>query len=160
MTRLACEQLGLRHIWTRVLSVYGPCDREQTLISTAVDRMMRQEETAFTPCGQIWDYLYADDAARAILLAGERGQSGKVYVVGSGQAHPLRSYVETIARITGYKREIGFGKRPNNDKQVMHLQADISALHDLGFRPSVPFEEGIRKTVAWKKQNTEREGEK
>jgi nucleoside-diphosphate-sugar epimerase len=60
--------------------------------------------------------------------------------------------VETIARITGYEREIGFGKRPYNDKQVMHLQADIGALHDLGFRPSVPFEEGIRKTVAWKKQ--------
>ena len=151
MTRLACEQLGLRHIWTRVLSVYGPCDREQTLISTAVDSMMRQEETAFTPCEQIWDYLYADDAARAILLAGERGQSGKIYVVGSGQAHPLRSYVETIARITGYKGEIGFGKRPYNDKQVMHLQADIGALQELGFQPAVSFEQGIRETIAWKK---------
>ena len=65
LTRLSCEQLGMRHIWCRVLSVFGPYDRDQTLISYAVRSMMNNEETDFTPCEQMWDYIYSDDAARA-----------------------------------------------------------------------------------------------
>ncbi len=144
MTRIACELADLKHIWCRVLSVYGPCDRAETLIGTALRRMKAGEETEFTPCEQIWDYLYSADATRALFLAAQYGQSGQTYVVGSGQAHPLREYIETIARITGYEQKIGFGRRPYPAKQVMHLQADITELQKLGFTPRIGFEEGIR----------------
>ncbi len=152
LTRLCCEQLELRHIWCRVLSVYGPYDRDQTLISTAVIKMMGNEETEFTPCEQMWDYIYSDDAARAILLAGQNGDSGKVYMIGSGEVHPLKEYVKKIAEITGYEKEIGFGKRPYNDKQVMYLQADISELKKIGYSPIVNFTDGICKTVQWQQE--------
>jgi len=147
MTRLACAQAGLRHIWCRVLSVYGPYDRDETLIATAIRAMLQGAETAFTPCEQLWDYLYSEDAARALLLAGERGEDGGVYVVGSGEVRPLREYIERIAAITGYTKTPGFGKRPYNDRQVMFLQADIESLRQLGFTPRVPFDEGILQTV-------------
>ena len=148
MTRLLCEEKGIRHIWDRVLSVYGPHDRPETMISTAVSRMARNEETEFSPCEQVWDYLYSGDAARAILLSGEKGVSGKVYVIGSGVGMPLRWYIERIAEFTGYTKEIGFGKRPYNEKQVMHMVADISELKkDTGFMPEVSFEDGIREMI-------------
>ena len=150
LTRLSCEQLGMRHIWCRVLSVYGPYDRDQTLISTAVISMMKGEQAAFSPCDQMWDYIYSDDAARAILLAGQNGESGKVYMIGSGEVHPLREYIEKIAAVTGYRGEIVFGMRPYNDKQVMYLQADPTTLRELGFRPQVSFEEGIRRILEWR----------
>lgn len=149
LTRLLCEQLGRRHIWCRVLSVYGPYDRDQTLISTAVLKMIANEETEFSACDQMWDYIYSDDAARAILLAGEKGKSGEVYMIGSGETHPLREYIEKIAEITGYKKEIGFGKRTYNDKQVMYLQADIKGIEKLGFRLNETFESGIKKVVSY-----------
>ena len=147
MTRLACEQIGLKHIWPRILSVYGPYDREQTLISTAINDMMNNRETFFTPCDQMWDYVFSEDAARAMLLCAQKGKHGSVYVIGSGEVHLLKEYIKKIAEITGYKKEIGFGKRPYNDKQVMYLQADISDLEKLGFKPQVSFEEGIRKII-------------
>lgn len=150
LTRLSCEQLGLRHIWCRVLSVYGPYDRDQTLISTAVIKMMADEETEFSPCDQMWDYIYSDDAARAILLAGQKGENGSVYMIGSGTVHPLKEYIQKIADITGYTRDIGFGKRSYNDKQVMYLKADTLELRKLGFDIQVSFEEGIRKTIEWR----------
>ena len=138
----------MKHIWIRVLSVYGPHDRAETMISTAISQMSNNEDTAFTPCEQIWDYLYSEDAARAILLAGENGVHGKNYVLGSGRAYPLRWYVEKIAELTGYNKEIGFGKIPYSEKQVMHLVADISELtKDTGFEPVVEFEEGIRRML-------------
>ncbi|MBQ5345073.1 MAG: NAD(P)-dependent oxidoreductase [Acidaminococcaceae bacterium] len=152
MTRLACEQVGLKHIWTRILSVYGPYDREQTLISTAINDMMNNKETSFTPCNQIWDYIYSKDASRAMLLAAQKGKHGDVYVIGSGEAHPLKEYIQKIAEITGYKKEIGFGKRLYNEKQVMYLQADIKQLQEIGFEVKVPFEDGIKRIIAMKKQ--------
>lgn len=147
MTRLACEQIGLKHIWPRILSVYGPYDREQTLISTAINDMMNNRDTSFTSCEQIWDYIFSEDAARAMLLCAQKGKHGGVYVIGSGEAHPLKEYIKKIAVITAYKKEIGFGKRPYNDKQVMYLQADISDLEKLGFKPQVSFEVGIQKLL-------------
>mgnify|MGYP002859557209 CR=1 FL=1 len=144
MTRLRCEQLGMKHIWTRILSVYGPCDGESTLISTAIRCMVRGEGTEFSPCEQMWDYIYTDDAARALLIAAQKGSSGSLYVIGGGRARPLKDYIMDIAAITGYDREIGFGKREYNPKQVMHLEADISALEETGFRPMVTFKEGIQ----------------
>lgn len=150
LSRLSCEQLGMKHIWCRVLSVYGPYDREQTLISTAVIKMMANEETDFTPCEQIWDYIYSDDAASAILTAAQHGAHGQVFVVGSGDAKPLKEYIKTISEITGYTKPIGFGKRSYNDKQVMYLQADTEDLVHLGFRAETSFEEGIRRIVKWR----------
>lgn len=151
LTRLLCERLGLRHIWCRVLSVYGPYDRAQTLISYAVIKMMANAETEFSPCDQIWDYIYSDDAARAILLAGKKGESGKIYMIGSGEAHPLREYIEKIAELTGYSKTIGFGKRSYNDKQVMYLCADISGLEaDTGWKAKVSFPEGISEMLKLK----------
>ena len=147
MTKLACEQTGLKHIWTRILSVYGPYDGKNSLISVAIDDMIHNRETSFTPCDQIWDYIYSEDAARAMLFVAQKGDHSSVYVIGSGEAHPLKEFIYKIAEITGYKKEIGFGKRLYNDKQVMCLMADIRDLQKLGFKPQVPFEKGILKTI-------------
>ncbi len=147
MTKLACEQTGLKHMWTRILSVYGPHDGKQSLISVAINDMMKNKETSFSPCNQMWDYIYSVDAARALLFAARKGDHGCVYVIGSGEAHPLKEYIQEIAAVTGYKKEIGFGKRPYNDKQVMYLQADVTKLQELGFKPQVSFEEGIRSII-------------
>ena len=147
MTKLACEQTGLKHIWTRILSVYGPHDGKRSLISVAINDMMKNKDTSFSPCDQMWDYIYSVDAARALLLVAQKGEHGCVYVIGSGEAYPLKEYIQKIAAVTGYKKEIGFGKRPYNDKQVMYLQADITKLQELGFKPHVSFEEGIRSII-------------
>lgn len=148
MTRLACDQTGLKHVWTRILSVYGPYDGVHSLISIAIDDMIHKRETSFTPCDQIWDYIYSEDAARAMLLVAQKGNHGSVYVIGSGEAHPLKDFIHIVAVVSGYEKKIGFGKRPYNDKQVMYLQADIARLRTLGFVPQVSFEEGIKQLIA------------
>lgn len=147
MTRLACEQEGIKHIWTRILSVYGPHDGVNSLISVAIDDMVNNRETLFTPCDQIWDYIYSEDAARAMLLAAQKGKHGSVYVIGSGEARPLKEFIQKVGELAHYKKVIGFGKRPYNDKQVMYLQADIEALKAIGFESRISFEEGIKKLI-------------
>lgn len=150
MTRVAAHRTGMKHVWTRILSIYGPYDGEGTMVMSTIRALQAGKRPSFTPAGQLWDYLYAEDAGRALLLAGTKGADGATYCVGSGQARPLRSYIEAIRDCVDGTASLGIGEVPYAPKQVMHLQADISALTaDTGFVPQVTFEEGIARTVAW-----------
>ncbi len=150
MSRKVCGQLGMIHVWPRILSVYGPHDRRDTMIMSAIRKLLCQEEVALTKGEQIWDYLYAADAGRALYLLGEKGIHGKVYPLGSGEARPLAEYVKQLRDSIDPDREIGFGKIDYAPGQVMYLSADLSELtKDTGFVPDFPFEEGIRRTIGW-----------
>ena len=150
MTRGHAAGLGLRHVWGRVLSVYGPCDGPFTLVSSLVRARLRGEEIALTPCGQLWDFLYARDAARAFLAMAERGGDGKAYCVASGACRPLRDFIADFAALPGGTARLRLGGRPYAPDQRMHLRGDISALAaDAGFAPATPFAEGIALTWRW-----------
>lgn len=153
MTRLQCEKLGMEHIWTRVLSVYGPGDGEGTLVMSVIKDALEGKDPECTKAEQIWDYLYSKDAGEAFYALGERGVSGKTYVVGSGKSRPLREYIDEICRAcmeSGDSRPVRpiYGAKPYGAKQVMHLEADISELvEDTGCRPQTSFNTGIRETI-------------
>lgn len=150
MSRLECERLGIDHIWTRILSVYGPHDGPSTMIIGTIQALLHGETPKLTAGKQLWDYLYAADAAEALYRMARFGCNGALYPLGSGQARPLRSYVETLRNIINPSLELGFGEIPYSPQQVMRLQADIDALrHDTGFEPKTPFEVGIRETIEW-----------
>lgn len=150
MTRLACEQKGLAHIWARILSVYGPGDGSQSLVSSVLGALLNGEEPACTAGEQLWDYLYCEDAARALLLMAQKGIDGAVYPLGSGQARPLREYILAMRDAVNPDLRVGLGKRPYPLGQVMYLCADLTQLTaDTGFEPEVPFSEGIKKTIDW-----------
>ena len=154
MTGLLCQSLGIRHIWARILSVYGPCDGEDTMLISSIRKLLRGETPQFTKAEQRWDFLYCDDAARALLLLGEKGKKGKVYCIGSGRTRALADYIKCMRDAVSADMDIGIGALPYASRQVMYLCADISELkEDTGFSPRVPFEEGIKRTVAWCREN-------
>lgn len=152
MSRQRCEALGIRHIWVRILSVYGPYDGQGSMVMSTIRKLARGERASFTPGEQMWDYLYSEDAAEAMLLLGEKGTGGKTYVLGSGQVKPLKEYIlqirQEVKEQNGVVGELGLGDIPYAEKQVMYLGADITALvQDTGFEPKIPFAVGIERTV-------------
>lgn len=158
LSRIRCRQLGMEHIWTRVLSIYGPCDGEKTMISTVIRQLLERERPACTQGEQLWDYLYAKDAGTAFYLLGEKGKDQKVYCIGSGRAKPLKDYICCVRDMIDPQLSVGFGEIPYGEKQVMHLCADIEELTaDTGFLPQYSFQEGIKETIAWMKGETNEE---
>lgn len=154
MTRILCEQKEMRHIWTRILSVYGPYDGSKTLIMGTIGKMLQGERASCTKGEQKWDYLYSKDAAKMMYLLGECGVHGKTYCLGSGVGKPLREYVEMVKTAAAPEAEVGYGDIAYSDKQVMYLCADIRELvMDTGYTPDYTFEKGIRETVTWYKSN-------
>lgn len=150
MTRLECSRLGMRHVWARILSVYGPGDGEQTMISTVIRKLLAGEIPALTAGIQQWDYLHCRDAANAMYLLGEKGRDGSIYCVGSGNARPLREYIEILRDCINPALALDFGAVAYGPQQIMYLCADIEKLtRDTGFIPEVDFEDGIRETIGW-----------
>lgn len=148
MTRQLALQVGLKHIWVRVLSVYGPNDTPNSMVMSTINKLKQNLVPEFTKGEQMWDYLYSGDAARAFYLLGEKGKDGKTYVLGNGKAQPLKEYIKTIQSVVNPDCEIKLGVIPYADKQVMHLEADISDLKkDVGFEPNMDFEEGIKNII-------------
>ena len=152
MSRIECEKLGIDHIWVRVLSVYGPGDSDATMISGVIRALLGGQKPSLTAGEQLWDYLYASDAALAFRLIAEQGIGGKVYPLGGGSARPLREYIEELRDAIDPALPLGFGEIPYSPMQVMRLEADISALQaDTGFAPTTSFAHGIRATIASQK---------
>lgn len=150
MSRIRCEQEGLEHIWTRILSVYGPYDGMNSMIMSVIRTLLNGEKPSSTKGEQQWDYLYAKDAGYALYLLGEKGVSGKTYCIGSGKTRALREYIEIIRDKIDENLPLGIGEIPYAKKQVMHLCADITELEkDTGFVPRYEFEEGIAETIEW-----------
>jgi nucleoside-diphosphate-sugar epimerase len=152
MSRILCAQKGMRHIWTRILSVYGPYDGENTMVLSTIKALLNGKRAPLTKGGQQWDYLYSMDAAKAMYLLGEKGIDGKTYCIGSGQTKALSEYVKILADNISPYAEVGLGDIPYSDKQVMYLCADIEDLRkDTGFEPEYEFNDGIRLTIKWMK---------
>ena len=150
MSRLLCEQLGMEHVWGRILSVYGPRDGVKTMIMSAIDSFLRDQCPKFTKGEQLWDYLYSKDAAHAMYLLGEKGMNGKAYCLGSGNARPLAEYITILRDSIDPNLKMELGAIPYSPKQVMYLCADIKTLEeDTGFEPEYSFEQGIKETIAW-----------
>lgn len=154
MSRVECKAFGIDHIWPRILSVYGPYDGAGSMVSSTIRALLAGEKPALTAGEQLWDYLYADDAAAALWLMALRGRSGAVYPLGSGEARPLREYIEVLRDAIDPTLPLGFGEDRYADDQVMHLEADISMLKaDTGFEPKVDFVSGIRRTIEYVRRN-------
>lgn len=150
LTRVLCDQLHIRHIWTRILSVYGPYDGENTLVISSLRKMLDNEEILLTKGEQLWDFIYSSDAAEAMYLLSLKGVDKKTYVIGNGQGFKLKEYIVKMKNTVSSNSVLKFGAIPYSEKQVMHLCADISELiADTGFKPKVSFEDGIRETMEY-----------
>lgn len=160
MSRIQCEQEGMEHIWTRILSIYGPYDGMNTMVMSIIRTLLKGDKPLTTKGEQQWDYLYAKDAGYAMYLLGEKGVSGKTYCVGSGKMRQLKEYItvirDYIAQMNRMELPLGIGEIPYADRQVMYLCADITELEiDTGFAPRYEFEQGIAETIEWVKENYE-----
>lgn len=154
MSKILCHQLGIRHVWGRILSTYGPGDGEYTLVMSSIIRFLNGDDGVFTKAEQQWDYIYNFDVANALYLMALKGVDGKTYPIGSGKVRPLSEFITLIRDNTNINCKLNFGAIPYYENQVMYLCADISELtKDTGFIPQVSFEEGIKKTVEWYKEH-------
>lgn len=142
---------GRPFVWLRLFSSYGCDDDPSWLLQYLTRALLAGQRPSVTAAEQRWDYIHVDDVAQAVVAALDHGGRG-IFNLGSGQAHPLREVISQLRDLIDPSLDIGFGDLPYRPDQVMHLQADITALQAAtGWQPAVGLQEGLAQLVAWQR---------
>lgn len=99
------------------------------------------------------DFVYVEDICRGLMLCAERGKAGDVYNLASGVETSICGLAETVNRLTGNSTSSALLPGRPWDRSVHRFGSTEKALRELGFRAEVPLEEGLRRTIAWTREN-------
>lgn len=148
LTQITGRQVGIRTVWIRIFSAYGPGDRSKRLLDYVIEMLLEGRRPALTAGEQLWDYVYIDDVIEALVVVALANRASGIYNVGSGQAKVLRSVVEELRDMIDPRLPLGFGEKPYKADEVMHLEANIERIRkDTGWQPRTPLSQGLRALV-------------
>lgn len=153
MTKTECTKRGIEHVWCYLSNTFAVGSTTNNFVMMASRLMLRGERAAFTSGEQIYDFMYVTDTAKAMYYAGEKGTVNTAYYLGSNKQRPLKEYIKIIRDTIDPSIELHFGEIPYNGNSLPVEAYDGKKLaDDTGFKPSISFEEGIKKTVEWLKK--------
>lgn len=151
MSRIIANDLGLEYISVIISNVYGEGEISERLLNSTIRKILNREKTEFTDGTQMYDFIHIEDAAKAFMLIGQKGVSGKKYYLGSLNPQPLKNYLLILKDKIAPSYELGLGLISNTNVSLDYYQEfNIFELkEDTGFEPTVSFEEGICRTIEW-----------
>lgn len=135
---------------SRCSNNYGPYHFPEKLIPLMISRALNDEKLPVYGEGKnVRDWLYVEDHCRAIDMIVRNGRDGEVYNVGGHEERANIDIVKLILKkLDKPESLIEFVKdRPGHDLRYAMNPAKLEK--ELGWKPSVTFEEGIDKTIAW-----------
>jgi UDP-glucose 4-epimerase len=145
---------GLETVRLRFFNIFGPRQRADSPYSGVIALFTAaltagRSPTVFGDGLQSRDFTYVTDVVQAITRAAEApGVSGQVYNVGTGRSTTVLDLIAALNRLLGTRVEPKHA--PPRAGDVRHSRADISRTRrDLGYEPTVSFEDGLARTLAW-----------
>ena len=155
------QQYNFNSIFLLPVNLYGPKDNFDpssshvipALIKKCFDAINKKEDRIV-----VWgsgeasrEFIYVEDAAEAIVLATEKYNKSEPVNVGAGFEIKISELVKLIAELTGFKGKIVWDKNLP-DGQPRRMLDTSRALKEFGFKAKTKFEEGLRKTIKWYKE--------
>ncbi len=152
------EQYAMNSIVLFPVNMYGPRDNFDLRTSHVIPAMIRKcvaardegnaEVTLWGDGSPTREFIYAPDAAEAMILAAERYDSSEPVNIGSGNEISIRELATLIAEATGFTGKFVWDtSQPNGQPR---RQLDVTrAKERFGFTAKTTFADGLKKTVAW-----------
>ncbi|HEY3548206.1 MAG TPA: GDP-L-fucose synthase [Propionicimonas sp.] len=155
------REYGKHWISAMPTNLYGPGDNfapEASHVLPALIRRYAEAAETNAPTVVNWgtgsprrEFLHVDDLASACSYLLENYDDPTTINVGTGVDHTIRDISAMVADAVGFVGETQWDttKADGTPRKLL----DVSRLHDLGWRPSIPLDDGIRSTVAWYREN-------
>jgi dTDP-glucose 4,6-dehydratase len=148
---------GLPVLITNCSNNYGPYQFPEKLIPFVLSQALEQKPIPiYGRGGNVRDWIFVEDHCRAVLAVLEQGRVGETYNIGGRAERPNLELVRLFLRLLAEKRpDLGdltrlltfVPDRPGHDWRYALDTGKIEA--QLGWRPRVSLEEGLRRTISW-----------
>ena len=148
--RAAHHTFGLPAMITRTSNNYGPYQFPEKLLPLAISNALENLPIPVYGDGmQVRDWIHVADNCRALFTVLERGRPGAVYHIGGGNPIPNREVLQTLLKILGRPESLltPVVDRLGHDRRYAVDFRRTTA--ELGWKPEIPFEQGLRETVDW-----------
>jgi nucleoside-diphosphate-sugar epimerase len=153
------KAIGVPVITMRPFITYGPGQLHDTLIPFLIKGVLQKKTVELTAGLQYRDFVFVEDLAACYLAAIEKAETftrPEIFNIGSGRKIQIREVIETIAGLLDGGEYLKIGARPMRAGEPPSMIADIQKAEDmLGWRPEVPLNEGLRRTIDWWLENEE-----
>jgi GDP-L-fucose synthase len=156
------QQYGYNAIFLLPVNLYGPGDNFNPASSHVIPALIRkclEAKEAGKDEIVVWgdgsptrEFLYVEDAAEGIVLASERYNGDLPVNLGSGNEISIKNLVELIAKLTGFNGKLVWDTSKPNGQPRRALKTD-RAYELFGFKASMQFEEGLKRTIDWYLEN-------
>ena len=150
---------GLDYVALRFFNCYGPRMDTHGAYTEVFIRWMERISKGLPPIilgdgSQTMDFIYVGDVARANVQAANANLTDVCYNVGSGVETSLKELAATLRRVRGSDLAPDYGPVRKVNSVPRRLAAVSEAKRHLGFEAAVSLEEGLRRLVAWWRQET------
>jgi GDP-L-fucose synthase len=152
------QQYGLNAIVLFPVNLYGPRDNFDLHTSHVIPAIIHKIDAAMRAGASevtLWgdgtptrEFLYVEDAADGLITAAERYDGADPVNLGSGREIAIRELADVIGRAMGYAGRFGWDATQPNGQPRRAL--DVSRARErFGWEAKTPFDEGLRRTIAW-----------
>lgn len=154
------KQHGTAFCYPIMTNIYGPDDRFDPQYGHVVPSLISKFHTAAATGSavEVWgsgraerDFIYSDDAARALVLLGDK-YCGPINVA-TGFTTKIKTIVSTLSQISGVTDIRWDADKPDGQLERSY---DVSKLTNLGFSPATSLESGLAQTYEWYSKNLSR----
>lgn len=156
------QQYGFNAIFLLPVNLYGPRDNfdlESSHVIPALIRKFLEAQDAGAGEVEVWgdgsptrEFLYVEDAAEGIVRATELYNGSDPVNLGSGNEISIKNLAEIIKRLTGYQGKLVWNTSKPNGQPRRALDT-TRAEEYFGFKASVSFDEGLRRTIDWYREH-------
>jgi GDP-L-fucose synthase len=158
------RQYGLNGVYLLPVNLYGPGDNFDPASSHVIPALIRK----FCQAGKqgdrqvvVWgtgkasrEFLYVEDCATGIMLATRDYDGPEPVNLGAGFEITIKDLAEKIRRLVGYEGELAWDSSKPDGQPRRRL--DVTRARELfGFQARMPFDEGLKRTIDWWRQNGE-----
>ena len=155
LARSYVKTYGLNVMVTRSSNNYGPFQYPEKLIPVLVIKALRDQQLPIYGKGtNVRDWLHVEDNCRAVDLVLRKGKPGDVVNIGSGNEVPNIDLAKMILKHMGKPDGLitFVADRPGHD---FRYSLELERIRELGWKPLVDFEDGLRRTVDWYLDNVD-----
>jgi len=148
--REIAKEKNIQFIWTRFFYVYGPGQRENSLIPYIIKCVKEGKRPEIKTPSARNDFIYVEDVAKAIVAILEKCNQSNVYNIGSGYSISIQDIIKIVYNELNlqYNTKDKLFKSPNIPFD--NFWADISKIKkEIGWEPKINIGEGIKRVISY-----------